>query len=131
MRKAMSPAELGFNRYDAPRLKKALKSTCDKRTFQRVQAVLLVAQGRTIYEVAEIAGVSQQTIYNWLSRYLDRHQVTALEEAPRMTRTKSPKSAKILIFTKRLSASAIALNRYVLLNMQESAIDNLMAATVG
>jgi transposase len=40
----------------------------DKRAFQRVQAVFLVAQGRTITEVAEIAGVSQQTIYNWGDR---------------------------------------------------------------
>jgi transposase len=86
MRKAKSPAELGFNRHDAPRLKKALKSACDKRTFQRVQAVLLIAQGRAINEVAEIAGVSLQTVYNWLSLYLDRHQVTALEEAPRSGR---------------------------------------------
>ena len=63
-----------------------MKSADDKRTFQRVQAVLLVAEGRTIKEVAEIAGVSQQTIYNWLSRYLDQHQVTALKEAPRSGR---------------------------------------------
>lgn len=63
-----------------------MKSAEDKRTFQRVQAVLLVAEGRTIKEVAEIAGVSQQTLYNWLSRYLDQHQVTALEEAPRSGR---------------------------------------------
>lgn len=91
MRKAKSPAELGFNRYDAPRLKKALKSTGDKRTFQRVQAVLLVAQGRTTKEVAEIAGVSLQTVYNWLSCYLERHQVSTLEEAPRSGR---PTTAK-------------------------------------
>jgi transposase len=86
MRKAKNPSELGFNRYDASRLKKAMKSADDKRTFQRVQAVLLVAEGRTIKDVAEIAGVSQQTLYNWLSRYLDQHQVTALEEAPRSGR---------------------------------------------
>lgn len=82
MRKARIPSELGFDRYDVSRLKKALKSACDIRTFQRVQAVLLVARGRTINEVAEIAGVSVQTIYNWLNLYLDRHQVEALEEAP-------------------------------------------------
>lgn len=86
MRKAKNLSELGFKRYDTTRLKKAMKSADDKRTFQRVQAVLLVAEGRTIKEVAEIAGVSQQTLYNWLSRYLDQHQVTALEEAPRSGR---------------------------------------------
>jgi transposase len=30
--------------------------------------------------------VSLQTVYNWLSRYLGRHQVAALEEAPRSGR---------------------------------------------
>jgi transposase len=86
MRKAKSPSEPGFNRYDAPRLKKALRKVDDKRTFQRIQAVLLVAQGRAITEVAEIVCVSLQAVYNWLSRYLDRHQVAALEEAPRSGR---------------------------------------------
>lgn len=99
MRKAKSPPELGFNRYDVPRLKKALKGAADKRTFQRVQAVLLVAQGRMITEVAEIAGVSVQTVYNWLNLYLDRHQVEALEEAPRSGRPLTAKritAARIL-----------------------------------
>ncbi|MCI0390106.1 MAG: FG-GAP repeat protein [Acidobacteria bacterium] len=30
----------------------------------------------------EIAGVSQQTVYNWVSRYLNQHRVTALEKWP-------------------------------------------------
>jgi transposase len=82
MRSAKSPAELGFHRSDLPRLKKALQATADKRTFQRVQAVLLVAQGRPMPEVAEIAGVSLQTVYNWSHRYLARHQVAALSGPP-------------------------------------------------
>ena len=86
MRRARSPAEHGFNRYDEPRLKEALKRAADKRTFQRVQAVVLVAQGRTINEVGEIVGVTVQTVYNWVSLYLDQHQVGALEEAPRSGR---------------------------------------------
>jgi transposase len=86
MRKAKSASELGFNRYDAPRLKRALIKADDKRMFQRLQAVLLVAQGRPVAEVAEIVCVSLQTVYNWLSRYLDQHQVAALEEAPRSGR---------------------------------------------
>ncbi|HKX29486.1 MAG TPA: helix-turn-helix domain-containing protein [Blastocatellia bacterium] len=98
MRKAKSLAELGFNRSDAPRLKKALKNAEDKRTFQRVQAVLLVTQGRMIKEVAEIAGVSQQTVYNCVSRYLNRHRVTALEELPRSGRP---------LIAKRITAARI------------------------
>lgn len=86
MRRAKSPAELGFNRYDKPRLKRALKQAVDKRTFQRVQAVLLVAEGHPINEVAEISKVSVQTVYNWVNRYLDRRQVVVLADAPRKGR---------------------------------------------
>jgi transposase len=86
MRIAKSPAEFGFNRYDEPRLKKAVKQAVDKRTFQRLQAVLLVAQGRTISEVTEISGVSAKTVYNWVSLYLDQRQVAALCDAPRSGR---------------------------------------------
>lgn len=86
MRKAKSLAELGFNRYDERGLKKALKRAVDKRTFQRVQAVLLVAQGRALPEVALIAGVSLQAVYNWVTLYLAAHQVSALQDAPRSGR---------------------------------------------
>jgi transposase len=86
MRTAKSPAERGFNCYDEPHLKKALKRATDKRTFQRVQAVLLVAQGRAIKEAAEVAGVTVQTVYTWVRLYLDHHQVSALDESLRSGR---------------------------------------------
>ena len=86
MRIAKRPAELGFNQYDVPRLTKALKCTTDARLFQRVQAVLWVAQGDTISEVAELTGVSVQTVYNWLQHSLAGHRVAALADAPRSGR---------------------------------------------
>jgi transposase len=86
MRIAKRPTELGFNQYDVHRLTKALKSTTEVRLFQRVQAVLWVAQGDTISEVAELLGVSVQSVYNWLQRYLAVHQVAALADAPRSGR---------------------------------------------
>jgi transposase len=86
MRIAKRPSELGFNQYDVSRLTKALKRATDARLFQRVQAVLWVAQGDTISEVVELTGVSGQTVYNWLQRYLTCHQVTALADAPRSGR---------------------------------------------
>jgi transposase len=86
MRIAKSPSELGFNRYDEPRLKKALEHATDNRLFQRLQAVLLVAQGLTADEVAVIEDVSVQAVYNWVYRYLDRHQVASLRNMPRSGR---------------------------------------------
>ena len=86
MRIAKRPAELGFNQYDIPRLTKALQRATDARLFQRVQAVLWVAQGDTTSEVAELTGVRVQTVYNWLQRSLACHQVAALADAPRSGR---------------------------------------------
>jgi hypothetical protein len=56
MRISKRPSELGFNQYDISRLTQALKRATDARLFQRVQAVLWVAQGDTISEVAEADG---------------------------------------------------------------------------
>jgi|SRR6187200_3693968 len=89
MRRAKNPAELGFSRYDEERLKKAWKHAGDKRMFQRVQAVLLVAQGRAIPEVAFIAGVSLQTVYTWVTRYLTSHQIVTCQDAPRSGRPRT------------------------------------------
>jgi transposase len=86
MRIAKSPAEFGFNRYDGLRLQKALKRAADQRTFQRGQAVLLVAQGRAIKDVARVVGVRRQTVYNWVHLYLASHHVSALDDAPRSGR---------------------------------------------
>lgn len=99
MQIAKSPVALGFNRYDAPRLKKALKQATGKRSFQRLQAVLLVAQGRSIPDVAEIAGVCLQSVYNWLNLYLADHQVAALADSSRSGRPPTAKpitAARIL-----------------------------------
>ena len=91
MRKAKSPAELGFDRYDQQRLKRDLKRVSDKRTFQRLKALLLVAQGHAIKEVAQIIDVSVQIIYHWIAQYLKRHDVKSLYDQPRSGR---PTSAK-------------------------------------
>src|SRR5689334_5099206 len=86
MRIPQSPAEFGFNRYDRQRLQKALRQVSDKRTFRRLQAVSLVAQGRGVHEVAGIIGVSVQAVYHWLDGYLRCHQVESLSEQQRSGR---------------------------------------------
>jgi transposase len=89
MRSGKRPAELGFTQHDIPRLTKALERITEARLFQRVQTVLWAAQGEPISEVADWTGVSQQTVYNWLQRYLACHQVAALAEAPRSGRPRA------------------------------------------
>jgi hypothetical protein len=93
MCRAKSPAELGCNRYDERRLKKTLKGVVDKRRFQRVPAVLLVAPGRALPDVALSAGVSLQAVYHWVTRYLAAHQPSARQDALRSGR---PRTAPLI-----------------------------------
>src|SRR3954465_3767617 len=86
MRTAKGPAELGFTRHDPPRLKKALRGATRARDFRRLQAVLLIAQGRPIAEVAQIACTRKRSVSGWLGRYLESHRVEGLTERPRSGR---------------------------------------------
>ena len=83
MRKQKSPKELGFTGHDITRLSKAMRKVVDKRTYVRIWAVCLVAQGYAISKVAKIVSKSFQIIYQWIAAYLKKHQVTALGDAPR------------------------------------------------
>jgi transposase len=86
MRNAKDPAELGFTRYDLPRLTKALRAAAEARDFRRLQAVLLVARGYPLAEVAKIACAGKRSVYLWLTRYLKDHRVEDLTERPRSGR---------------------------------------------
>lgn len=86
MRKSSKPAERGFDGWDRQRLSKALDRVGPARLFRRVQAVLLVAQGRELIEVTQITGLSRRTIYYLLERYLRSHRVEDLADRPRSGR---------------------------------------------
>jgi transposase len=86
MRQAQSPAELGFDQHDRRRLAQALAQAKAVRTYRRLHAVLLVAQGRSTSEVADLIRADLATIYRWIARYLRRHQVVDLADRPRTGR---------------------------------------------
>lgn len=86
MRIAKKAAELGFQWYDRRRLAKALKQVQDARTYRRLQAVLLVANGHDLKEVAQLSGTSLQTIYNWVKLFLQQHQPQSLFDSSRSGR---------------------------------------------
>jgi transposase len=86
MRKSSNPAGRGFDGWDRRRLSKALARVGPARLFRRVQAVLLVAQGRKLIEVTQITGLSRRTIYYLLERYLRSHRVEDLADQPRSGR---------------------------------------------
>lgn len=78
----MSPEELGFDLRDQHRLCKALSQASQVRIFRRIQAVLLVAEGRSFTEVAKIMRLSLRSVYNLVNRYLQSHQVDSLHDLP-------------------------------------------------
>lgn len=82
----MSPAELGFDARDRKRLSNALAQTVEARVFRRIQAVLLIAKGRSFAEVVEITALSLRSIYHLVARYLQSHQVASLQDHPRSGR---------------------------------------------
>ena len=86
MRIARTVAALGFRRSDRHHLADALKQVTMVRAYKRLQAVRLVAAGRAVKEVAQIVGVSEQTIYNWVNCYLQEHTAAALFDEPRAGR---------------------------------------------
>lgn len=86
MRQQKSPSELGFDRYDTGRLSKAMVKVGDKRTYLRLKAVLLVAQGMPINAVAQFLDKSFQIVYQWVAAYLKHHMAESLYDAPRSGR---------------------------------------------
>lgn len=86
MRRARTPKELGFDQYDRRRLGHALRHASDLRTYRRLQAVLLVARGYAVPEVASITGTQPAAIYDWVQCYRRTHRPDSLADAWRSGR---------------------------------------------
>ena len=86
MRRARTPDELGFDQYDRRRLARALARATDLRFFRRLQAVLLVARGFAVPEVARITAAKASAVYDWLRLYLRTHDPDRLRDAQRSGR---------------------------------------------
>lgn len=71
---------------DRRRLSKALRTIQETRRYRRVVAVLSVARGRSVREVAQWLGMSLRTIHRWVDRYRRKHRVEDLLDAKRSGR---------------------------------------------
>src|SRR5262245_27412487 len=60
-----------------------------QKVYQRVQAVLLIAQGYSVDEVVRITRSQQRSVYYWMHRYLDHHRVADLYDASRTGRPRA------------------------------------------
>lgn len=104
MRKQKSPSAFGFDRYDKGRLGRALAKATDTRLYVRLKAVLLIAEGMLVSQVAKLFEISRRIVYCWLTTYLRDHRPQSLAERTRSGRPLAAQSitdARILKELKR------------------------------
>lgn len=89
MGRTRTPADVAFDRHDRHRLARAANACTDARTFRRLQAVLLVARGRAVPDVARITDLKPWAIYNWVRRYLADRRPQDLADRPRSGRPRA------------------------------------------
>jgi transposase len=86
MEQATQARPRGFVPTDKHRLARALQCTSDARLCRRLQAVLLVAQGVSVSEVAHRTATRRWSVYSWVRRYLRSHRPDTLRDATRSGR---------------------------------------------
>lgn len=68
------------------RLRNQLRHTSDARQFRRLLAVLECDRGEPVSSIAELLGVSRQSVYNWIDRACRHDDLGDLLDAPRTGR---------------------------------------------
>ena len=89
-----------FTRADRRRLAQALAATRLAREYRRLEAVLFVAEGRSLSESARRVRVARSSVQRWVRQYLADRDVAALVDRPRPGR---PRTARYLT-DRRLAA---------------------------
>ena len=67
------------------KIRTRLRQTHDVRLYRRLLAVLEFDRGTSVSAIAELLGVSCQSVYNWIAR-ARRNDAAALSDAPRSGR---------------------------------------------
>lgn len=80
----MSETKLGAGK--RRRIRDQLRCTRDARLYRRLLAVLEYDRGESVSDIAELLGVSRQSIYNWIELAHECDDVVALHDAPRSGR---------------------------------------------
>jgi transposase len=92
MRRVKSAAVNRLHKHDQQQLEKCLKEVVAARSYRRVKAVLLVATGVSVSKVAQVLGVSRQSVHGWLRRYVNRRAPEDLHEGPRPGRPRAARA---------------------------------------
>jgi len=78
--------DLKLTRWQRLRLQRQLKETQDARVYQRTLAILEASRGRSIAQIAQMLGVTRQSVYNWIEAYAQAHDPGALLDESRSGR---------------------------------------------
>jgi transposase len=65
------------------KIRTRLRQTHDVRLYRRLLAVLEFDRGTSVSAIAELLGVSCQSVYNWLTRFQQTGDACELSDAPR------------------------------------------------
>jgi transposase len=65
------------------RLLEQLKQTQDAPIYRRTLAVLEVSRDQSPAQVAQVLGVTRQSVYNWVTSYAQAHDPHALQDEQR------------------------------------------------
>jgi transposase len=87
---------------DRKRLTAALEAVREARVYRRVEALLLVAEGKTVAEAARRCHVDRSSVHRWLARYGAGRDATALADRPRCGR---PRRSSRRLTPRRLAAA--------------------------
>ena len=77
---------LAYTGWQRRRLERQLREAKDAPLYRRTLALLEVARGKSVAEVARALGVSRQSIYNWAAAYAAGHDPLALADGDRSGR---------------------------------------------
>lgn len=89
--------EFKLNRPEHRALLDLLAQTTDARILRRTYALLWLDEGEPVADIAERLSVSQRTIYNWLTRFLERTDLPLEERLSDAERSGRPVTAQGLI----------------------------------
>jgi transposase len=77
---------LAFTGWQRRRLGRQLREARDAALYRRTLALLEVARGKPVAEVARALGVSRQSVYNWAAAYAADHDPLSLADGDRSGR---------------------------------------------
>jgi transposase len=83
MKSAMIDISLTISAEQEAQLRREMKSNNSVNVYRRAAALLAIHKGNTVIQVADLLGVTRQTIYNWIATYGNADKPLDLEDAER------------------------------------------------